>query len=60
MDAADDRGRTALMVAAEAGYAETVALLLRRGADRTLQDKSGKSAMDLAAQDSVREALAAR
>jgi len=37
-----------------------VALLLQRGADRTLKDKDGKTALDLAANDEVRERLKAK
>jgi uncharacterized protein len=59
-DLADDRGRTALMIASEAGHAEIAALLLQRGADPTRLDQAGLSAMDLAANEAVRVALAAR
>jgi uncharacterized protein len=58
VDAADNRGRTALMIAAELGRAELVELLLAHGADRTIADKEGKRAIDLAANESVREKLA--
>ena len=57
LDAADNRGRTALMIAAALGDAATVALLLARGSDRTLKDKDGKTALDLAANDGVRASL---
>lgn len=57
LDAADNRGRTALMIAAETGHVEMVDLLLRRGADRNLRDKSGKSAVDLATSEAVRQRL---
>jgi uncharacterized protein len=60
LDEADDRGRTALMIAAELGYADVVDLLLRRGADRMLKDKDGKTALDLAANDATRETLKAQ
>jgi ankyrin repeat protein len=60
IDAIDDRGRTALMTAAELGHAELVALLIGRGADQAIRDKSGKSALDLAANESVRRTLATR
>jgi ankyrin repeat protein len=60
IDGADNRGRTALMIAAELGHDSIVDLLLRRGADRTLMDKDGKTARDLSANDNVRETLAAR
>jgi ankyrin repeat protein len=58
IDAVDVRGRTALMIAAELGRAEIAEALLARGADRTLTDKSGRSALDLATNESVREKLA--
>ncbi len=57
LDAADDRGRTALMTAAERGDAEVVQALIRHGADRAARDKDGKTARDLAASDAVRAAL---
>jgi ankyrin repeat protein len=59
VDAIDNRGRTALMIAAELGHAEIVDLLLGRGADRSIADKSGKRARDLAANQSIREKLEA-
>jgi uncharacterized protein len=58
INAADNRGRTALMIAAERGNAAVVKTLLRRSADRTLRDKAGKAACDLATADFVRESLA--
>jgi ankyrin repeat protein len=60
VDAIDDRGRTALMMAAELGHAEIVEMLIGRGADKTVRDKSGKTALDLAATESVRRTLASR
>jgi len=60
IDAVDNRGRTALMIAAELGRGAIVETLLARGADRSIADKSGKRALDLAADESVREKLAAR
>jgi uncharacterized protein len=57
IDAADNRGRTALMIAAERGDDVVVETLVTRGADRTLRDKTGKTAHDLAANDSVRKKL---
>jgi ankyrin repeat protein len=48
------------MIAAELGHGEIVDLLLGRGADRSIVDKSGKRARDLAANDSIREKLGAR
>jgi ankyrin repeat protein len=60
LDAADNRGRTALMTAAELGRAALVDVLLRHGADRDLRDKAGKTALQLAADPRVREALEAK
>jgi uncharacterized protein len=60
IDAVDNRGRTALMIAAELGYAAIVDLLLARGADRAIADASGKRAADLATSESVRAKLQAR
>jgi ankyrin repeat protein len=60
IDAADNRGRTALMIAAELGRGAIVEALLARGADRSIADKDGKRAFELAANESVREKLAAK
>ncbi len=60
IDAVDDRGRSALMTAAERGHAEVVGMLLGHGAAAALRDKAGKTALDLAANDGVRQVLAAR
>ena len=58
IDAIDNRGRTALMMAAEVNDAAVIEVLLGRGADRTIIDKSGKQAADFAASDSLRAKLA--
>jgi ankyrin repeat protein len=58
IDDRDARGRTALMIAAEGGRAEIVALLLARGADPALKDHGGKRAADLTSLSSLRERLA--
>jgi uncharacterized protein len=60
IDAVDNRGDTALMIAAELGHAPLVDILLARGADRTIANKSGQRAADLAADESVRERLQAK
>ena len=58
VDAADDRGRTALMMAAKLDHAEVVEMLMRWGADRNLSDKAGKTVFDLSVSDEVRRVLA--
>jgi len=57
IDDRDNRGRTALMIAAEGGHAEIAGLLLARGADPSLKDKAGKRAADLTVLSSLRERL---
>jgi ankyrin repeat protein len=57
IDATDDRGRTALIIAAERGDVAAVGLLLERGADRIWQDKQGRTAFDLAASEPIRARL---
>ena len=59
LDAQDDRGRTALMTAAELGHGEVVDLLVRRGARTDMRDKAGKSAADLTSSTEIRSKLAA-
>lgn len=56
---ADNRGRTALMIAAGRGHAAIAARLIAAGADPAARDKDGKAAADLAADDAVRAALTA-
>jgi ankyrin repeat protein len=58
VDAADNRGRTALMMAMERGDAAVVAALVSHGASRDRRDKTGKTACDFAVGEAVREALA--
>src|ERR1700730_11160048 len=57
IDDRGERGRTALMIAAEGGHAEIANLLLARGADASLKDKAGKRAADLTVLSSLRERL---
>jgi ankyrin repeat protein len=59
LDNTDNRGRTALMIAAERGHVTIVDLLLRRGANPTLKDNDGKTALELAADARIRERLMA-
>ncbi|MGB3023146.1 MAG: ankyrin repeat domain-containing protein, partial [Methyloceanibacter sp.] len=60
VDDRDNRGRTALMTAAELNHEAAVDLLLAHGADKSLRDKQGKSAGDLTSLTALREKLAAR
>jgi uncharacterized protein len=60
IDDRDDRGRTALMIAAEGGHAEIANLLLARGADSSLKDKAGKRAADLTVLSALHERLTPR
>ncbi len=55
----DDRGRTALMTAAELGRATAVDTLLKAGADASVKDKQGKTAAELASDENMRSVLAA-
>ena len=48
-DAANQFGKTALMIAAGDGSTRIVRMLLDMGADVTLKNKAGKTALDLAA-----------
>ena len=57
IDDRDDRGRTALMIAAEGGHEGIADLLMARGADASLKDKAGKRAADLTRLSSLRERL---
>jgi uncharacterized protein len=58
IDAADNRGRTALMMAAERGDTAMAATLIAHGASRALRDKSGKTACDFTTNETLRDALA--
>jgi ankyrin repeat protein len=60
INSVDDRGRTALMIAAERGHAQIVMRLLAAGAKSEQRDRDGKTAFDLGATPAVRKALSAR
>ncbi len=60
VDDMDNRGRTALMIAAELGHTAAAGTLIARGADKELRDKAGKAAADLATNVELRDRLAAR
>jgi uncharacterized protein len=60
VDAVDNRGRTALMIAAEQGHSAVVDALLARGANPAIRDKAGLRAADLATDTAVRAKLAAK
>lgn len=57
LDERDNRGRTALMIAAERGHTEIVRILRESGASLDLRDKKSLSALDLAANDEVKSVL---
>jgi ankyrin repeat protein len=57
IDDQDNRGRTALMIAAELSHGGAVEFLLSRGANPKLTDKEGKAARDLAANEEIKLAL---
>ncbi len=58
LDEQDNRGRSALMIAAGLGHATAIELLLARGADKSLRDHDGKTAADLASDAALRKKLA--
>ena len=58
VDLVDDRGRSALMIAAGLGHGAITQALLEAGADRALRDKTGKSAADLAVSPEIKAVVA--
>jgi len=60
LDDQDNRGRTALMIAASLGHEKAVEILIARGANKGVHDKEVKTAMDLSANDALRVELAGK
>jgi len=58
VDLVDDRGRTALMIAAGLNHFEAVRALLEAGAAKSVRDKTGASAAGLAATPEMRALVA--
>jgi ankyrin repeat protein len=56
-DVVDNRGWSALMIAAERGHVEIAALLLERGADPTIAGRDGRRAADLTSDEALRASL---
>jgi ankyrin repeat protein len=59
LDEQDNRGRSALMIAAQLGHVTAAEVLIKHGASRALKDNSGKTARDLAALPALQAELAA-
>ena len=59
IDAVDNRGWSALMIAAERGHLEIAELLLDRGADPMIADKQGRRAVELAVDGALQARLRA-
>ncbi len=57
IDALDDYGETALMAAAQFSDPEKAKVLISHGANKTLKNKKGKSAYDLAEDDEMRKII---
>ncbi|HZS07532.1 MAG TPA: protein kinase [Blastocatellia bacterium] len=57
INAADSKGRTPLMYAVRYNRPAAVSLLLRRGADKSIRDGSGMTALDLATQAGNKEII---
>ena len=58
VDLRDLRGRTPLMIASQAHKTETVKFLLSKGADKTLKDYGGRTALDIARKNMCEECAA--
>jgi uncharacterized protein len=59
IDAVDNRGWSALMIAAQRGHVEAAGLLLENGADPQIADPDGRRAADLTTDTALRERLVA-
>jgi len=59
IDAVDNRGWSALMIAAERGHGEAAELLLESGADPGIADAQGRRAADLTSDTALRDRLLA-
>ena len=59
-DMHDNRGRTSLMIAAGRGHAQIVSRLLELGVDKSRRDKTGNTAIDLAASEEIKNLLLGR
>ena len=59
VDETDNRGQTALMIAAERGHAAIAKLLLARGANPAIKNQDGKTARDLATLPDVKQVFPA-
>ncbi len=57
IDARDNKGNTALITACRTGNEKAARLLLRKGADFNIKNADGKSAMDIAAEKGLTDAL---
>jgi len=58
-DFRDERGMTALVLAAEMGFQEAVEVLLAAGADPNVRDASGMTALDIAEEHGSHDIVAA-
>lgn len=60
LDSAEYDGDSPLHSAVQKGHTDVVQLLLERGADTTIRDNSGKTALDLTARADIRSLLEGR
>jgi ankyrin repeat protein len=57
IDSQTDEGTSALMIASANGNTQIVQLLLEKGANTSLRNKYGKSAIDVASSGEIRKLL---